>query len=466
MVILNSIFVLGSRFARSSQGNIAIIFALSLVPLISFVGAAIDYTRANAARSSMQAALNSTALMLSKDLSMGTISASEVNTKALAYFTALYNNKDAQNVSIAATYTPPTGSGASNIKVDGVGKITTDFMKVAGFPNMGFNTTSTATWGNVRMRVALVLDVTGSMADDGKMDAMKPAAKSLVDQLNPLAKNPGDIYISIVPFSKDVMMGASFKNADWIDWSDWDAANGSCSSGSHSSQSSCVNAGKTWTPKNHNTWTGCLTDRDQNFDTLNTAPTAANVSTLFPAEQYSYCDTSGAQIQPIMPLSYDWTALKSRIDSLVPTGNTNQGIGLASGLDDVDPERSLQRTGQGHKLHLQGCHRDPVGRLEHAEPLVFRRFADRRAPEDPVRQCQGRRHHDLHDPGQYGRRRDLGRAAILRAEHQQLLSGHFGIADGRGVQPDRHPALQATPFKIRETIFRACLQPWFEGHPR
>jgi len=90
----------------------------------------------------------------------------------------------------------------ANIKVDGVGKITTDFMKVAGFPTMGFNTTSTATWGNVRMRVALVLDVTGSMADDGKMDAMKPAAKSLVDQLSPLAKNPGDIYISIVPFSK------------------------------------------------------------------------------------------------------------------------------------------------------------------------------------------------------------------------------------------------------------------------
>jgi hypothetical protein len=135
-------------------------------------------------------------------------------------------------------------------------------------------------------------------------------------------------------------MGASFKNADWIDWSDWDAANGNCSSGSHSSQSSCVNAGKTWTPKNHNTWTGCLTDRDQNFDTLNTAPTAANVSTLFPAEQYSYCDTSGAQIQPIMPLSYDWTALKSRIDSLVPTGNTNQGIGLAWGwmtLTQSDP---------------------------------------------------------------------------------------------------------------------------------
>ena len=74
------------------------------------------------------------------------------------------------------------------------------------------------------MRVALVLDVTGSMADDGKMDAMKPAAKALVDQLSALATTNGDIYISLVPFSKDVMMGSSFKNATWIDWTDWDAS--------------------------------------------------------------------------------------------------------------------------------------------------------------------------------------------------------------------------------------------------
>ena len=39
------------------------------------------------------------------------------------------------------------------------------------------------------------------------MPAMQTAAKSLIDQLSPLAKNPGDIYISIVPFAKDVNLG-------------------------------------------------------------------------------------------------------------------------------------------------------------------------------------------------------------------------------------------------------------------
>src|SRR5882757_10653183 len=83
------------RFARADQGNIAVIFCIALVPIISFVGAAIDYSRANRARSSMQAALDSTALMLSKDLSQGLISASDVDAKAGAYFKALYTDPEA-----------------------------------------------------------------------------------------------------------------------------------------------------------------------------------------------------------------------------------------------------------------------------------------------------------------------------------------------------------------------------------
>src|SRR5206468_10312706 len=125
-----------------------LIFALSAVPILSFVGAAIDYTRANAARSSMQAALDSASLMLSKDLSSGTINSSQIETKAVAYFNALYNNKDAQGVSIYAAYTPASGTAPNKIKLDGSAQITTEFMRVAGFPTMDFGTSSTTQWGN------------------------------------------------------------------------------------------------------------------------------------------------------------------------------------------------------------------------------------------------------------------------------------------------------------------------------
>jgi Flp pilus assembly protein TadG len=308
------------RFIRADRGNIAVTFAYALVPILGFIGAAVDYTRANSARSSMQAALDSTALMLSKDLSQGIITTSQISSKAQSYFSALYTNTDAKSVAVSATYTASSSLGSS-IVVTGSGNVTTDFLKVAGFPNINFNTSSTAAWGNVRMRVAMALDNTGSMADDGKMPAMQASAKSLIDQLSALAKNPGDIYISIIPFAKDVNVDPSNYNQNWIDWTDWEAANGQDECTKYKKNGSCKTT--TWVPDDHNTWNGCVTDRDQDYDTKNTAPTAGNSPTLFPTEQWSACPVK------LMPLSYDWNALKNLITTMTPNGNTNQGIGMA-----------------------------------------------------------------------------------------------------------------------------------------
>ena len=82
-------------------------------------------------------------------------------------------------------------------------------MKVMGYSNLNIGSTSTVKWGNSRLRVALVLDNTGSMASAGKMDALKTATKNLLDQLKNAATTNGDVYVSIIPFSKDVNIGKS-----------------------------------------------------------------------------------------------------------------------------------------------------------------------------------------------------------------------------------------------------------------
>jgi Flp pilus assembly protein TadG len=431
------------RFAGANQGNIAVIFAIALVPVISLVGAAIDYSRANNARSSMQAALDSTALMLSKDLSSGIITTSQINTKAQSYFTALYHNPEAQSINIDATYTVANGSLGSTIMLNGSGYITTDFMQVAGFPTLNFKTTSTTAWGNTRMRVAMALDNTGSMAQNGKIGALQTASKNLIDQLSALAKNPGDVYISIVPFAKVVNVDSSNYTQNWIDWTDWQnpptqqptlavqptlpsnwaqigpgstcpfTTNGagfvctinslnssknsstiptttttpltlttgsttgyicpgldanshslyngcwdsqvsatnqplctgsSCSCTGANNTCTCTGSGSskvckittfthTWIANAKSTWTGCVTDRTQPNDTTIVAPTTT--LTQFPANQYyensqAFCATgNSSRLQPIMPLSYNWTALKATISAMQPTGGTDQAIGLA-----------------------------------------------------------------------------------------------------------------------------------------
>ena len=90
---------------------------------------------------------------------------------------------------------------------------------------MGFNTTATTTWGASKLRVALVLDNTGSMANFNKIGALQTAAKNLVSQLSNLAQTNGDVYLSVVPFEIDVNVGTSNVNASWLRWDSWDPKN-------------------------------------------------------------------------------------------------------------------------------------------------------------------------------------------------------------------------------------------------
>jgi hypothetical protein len=236
-------------------------------------------------------------------------------------------------------------------------------MGIVGYNYINLNTSSTAKWGVQRLRVALALDVTGSMASAGKLTALKSATKSLLTQLKNAASVDGDVYVSIVPFNKDVNIGSSNYAASYIDWTDYDASNAG-TGGSGPSGSVCYN-GTLWTVNNgnlvsggtcsgnsggicfggvlwkyngswynggtctHQTWNGCVTDRGDktgpntsDYDRNVTAPSTSITASLFPAEQYGSCPPQ------MMGLTYDWTALNSLVDSLDANGMTNQPIGL------------------------------------------------------------------------------------------------------------------------------------------
>jgi hypothetical protein len=57
------------------------------------------------------------------------------------------------------------------LTLDGTAVVHTNFLGVIGISQVDISSKSVSTWGNTRLRVALVLDNTGLMADAGKMDA-------------------------------------------------------------------------------------------------------------------------------------------------------------------------------------------------------------------------------------------------------------------------------------------------------
>jgi Flp pilus assembly protein TadG len=198
-------------------GNVTMTFALATVPLIAFVGAAVDYSHGNSVKAAMQAASDATGLMLSKEVA--TLTQEQIQIKANDYFKALFNRPEAENVTVSATY----NTGTSQVLVSASAQLKTSFMGLFGYPYLTVGAESLAKWGNVRLRVALVLDTTGSMANAGKIDALKTATKNLLDQLKSAVTTDGDVYVSIIPFSKNVNLGSSNYGASWIDWTDWEA---------------------------------------------------------------------------------------------------------------------------------------------------------------------------------------------------------------------------------------------------
>lgn len=307
-----------ARFLKNCDGGVAPFLALTAIPLMGFTGAAIDYSRANSARTAMQSALDATALNLSKT-AQG-LNAEQIHGQAQQVFNALFNRPEVQNVSLNSEFSSPQ-QGNFVLKVTGSGTVNTLFAKVIGHSQITFTAKSEVLWGIKKLNLALALDNTGSMNSSGKMTALKTAAHNLINTLKDAEKTPGDIKVSIVPFAVDVNAGTGNVGASWIDWTDWDAANGDCSKTSYHSKNSCTNNGGAWTPKDHSVWNGCVNDRDQNNDVANT-PAGSGESTKYRAHQASNCPAA------MMPLSTEWATMHTKIDEMTPAGNTNVTIGL------------------------------------------------------------------------------------------------------------------------------------------
>jgi hypothetical protein len=89
---------------------------------------------------------------------------------------------------------------------------------------VNIDVTSTVRWANTRLRVALVLDNTGSMSSSNKLTTMQTATNNLLTQLHNAAAQDGDVYVSIIPFVKDVSVDpVNNYSQSWVGWTDWEA---------------------------------------------------------------------------------------------------------------------------------------------------------------------------------------------------------------------------------------------------
>jgi Flp pilus assembly protein TadG len=316
-MILQALLKRLQAFRSDRDGNVAIIFAIMLVPVFGLVGLAIDYNRAVGVRTSMQAAVDATALMLSKEANG--LTTDQLQSKANDYFTANFKRPDGKNLVVTPTFTSPApGNWSLNLKA--TAKVDTLVTRWISGSIWGTNTpqqmnlaaSSQVNWGMKKLELALALDNTGSMASLSKMTELKKAVKSLLDTLKAAEKASGDIKLSIIPFDTMVRIGTSYKDKAWFDTSicaDYEIPASLCSS--------------IW--KQY--WDGCVQDRSYPYDTQDDAP-GANPATLYPIALCGGAPGVVSSLAQALPLTSNWTALSSKVDEMQPNGNTNVTIGL------------------------------------------------------------------------------------------------------------------------------------------
>lgn len=198
------------RLIKEDGGNIAVSFALVLLPLMMLAGFAIEFGRHQAHERQASAALDSTVLAVARERQLNGGTQASLTQFAQNFFNA--NNPPVNG----AQFQPLKLSLAQNeviLQVEGI--MPSGLLSLVGADHMDiFAEAGAVASERSQMELILALDVSGSMAGD-PIVALRKAANILVDQVIKPGNN--DIRIGIVPFNNYVNVGLANRDAAWID---------------------------------------------------------------------------------------------------------------------------------------------------------------------------------------------------------------------------------------------------------
>lgn len=248
------------------RGNIAVIFALSLLPILSATGAAVDITRALQVKARLSSALDAAGLAAGKKIDSDDAT---IIATAQAYFDANYP-EDALGVPGNLEVNISQNSIQLRVSAD----VDTTIMRIMGFDEITVAANTEISRAITGLEVALALDNTGSMGVT-KMANLKTASHNLLNILFGEETHPEHLKVSLVPFAAGVNVGSAF-NPEWLDMA-----------GTSSIHSENFTPGTNlWTLFNdanlvNRNWNGCLMERPGGLDELDTPPTPGAPDTYF-----------------------------------------------------------------------------------------------------------------------------------------------------------------------------------------
>jgi Flp pilus assembly protein TadG len=416
------------RFLKDERGAGTVFMVLMLPVFLGLAGLAIDAADAYRTRNILQGAADAASLAATlalpdtKAATAAAINYAKLNLPHNGDVLAAADVEAGNWNTITHVFTPggtPTNSVRVITRMTAArgNALPTTLLRIIGKNSWDITAEAISVADQPKLWVALVLDNSISMNEaDGmkitKLSALKKGTTNLLKTLKTASVRAGDVELSIVPFTKNVSLGTSYVDANWLNWSDFNRApsppaadvgpaspcpwstdrygNGYACQASATNDSAaatkipssgliCPTAegigfsarnstgyrhyfngcydsrtlttdhrGKptswthTWTPNAKSTWTGCVMDRDQNYDALSTLP-SSGVAMAYPENNPAYCSSATPKMAPLRVLATDSDVsyFTTQIDKLAAIGWTNQGIGFNFGWLSITPGMPL-----------------------------------------------------------------------------------------------------------------------------
>ncbi|PWB80354.1 MAG: hypothetical protein C3F11_18160 [Methylocystaceae bacterium] len=321
------------------RGNVAVIFGLTLAPVMLLVVLGVDYARIFAARSNLQQATDAAALAVAKNI-VDSTTGQQAQAQAQVY---LANNARGSISATAATISSDRMTFCLSTRV----QIMSAFSKLAlnlagvGALNASANACAKMPGGLSPVdtyEIALVLDNSGSMSRSTngmtKMQALQSAATSFVGTM--FSRAPGRVQFAVTPFAGAVVAvdptATANRSLSWIDVGGdnsqhWIAFGGKTAANAAGFTNRFGVYDKLAARNSRLDWRGCFEALAYPYNVQDTATSSSNAETLFvpylaPDEpdsdddyRNSYIDDDGA--------SYSWS-WSSSVCSDTASGDWNK----------------------------------------------------------------------------------------------------------------------------------------------
>jgi Flp pilus assembly protein TadG len=264
---------LAKDFHCDARGTIAVITGLMMIVLALVAGIALDFVRGSMQRQELNAAIDAAALAVAASSSTDT---EELEDLAKNYIAANYNGLgfSLSDLELSIQITDDT------VSITAVQEMPTTLMKIASIDTMTLSSSTEVTRSTGKTELVLVLDNTGSMANNDKLEALKEAATELIDILFGDETESDILKIGVVPFATTVNVGPQYTSETWLDHNGLNDIShlNFIDTSKHNSWA--------WGQLANTDWNGCVEQRKAasgvDYDIDDTVPDTSEPDTLFP----------------------------------------------------------------------------------------------------------------------------------------------------------------------------------------